>query len=130
MHNSLKAPDIKTTGLPVKHPSSDNSSSSNDNDSDFGGCPVIEETPMDDPLFLMFRPLHYFQVFLAFASFTGFLTKDTQTIKPKFFGKPGFPLRAGRILKSLPAWFPTKGRPIFVHSQGQSLCFLLYFTVF
>jgi hypothetical protein len=38
---------IKIVSIPVKHPSTDSSISASDSDSDFGGCLVIEENPMD-----------------------------------------------------------------------------------
>jgi len=43
------APFIKSAGLSVKEPRSDNSKSSRDNNNNFGGYPIVEEIPMDDP---------------------------------------------------------------------------------
>jgi hypothetical protein len=75
----------------------------------------------------MLRPLFYFQVFLAFASFSGLLSTNTQTIKLKFLVSLVSHQGQEEFSSLSPPGFPLREGPIFVHSQGQSLCFLLYF---
>jgi hypothetical protein len=111
------APFIKSAGLPVKEPSSDNSNSSNDSDNDFGGCPIVEEIPPDGPP-TMTTSIHnsqayvHFSVFLSydFSVFWSYDSNQTYNLshyfcKPSFppkgrqddhvFSQPGFPIRAG-----------------------------------
>jgi hypothetical protein len=42
-------PFIKSIGLSVKEPSSNNSNSSRNSENEFGGCPIVEEIPLDGP---------------------------------------------------------------------------------